>query len=87
MVLTVNQVTMFFKNDAYMGILYDTRVRIQVEGITTVPDLEDFNKEGIKQIAEMMKCPGGRIPNLNNPTTTIAQPPYQFGVKSQMRMV
>jgi predicted RecB family nuclease len=51
MLLTAAQTTAFFEQDAQMGILNDTVVQLQEEGITTVYDLADFDKDTMEQIS------------------------------------
>ena len=89
MVLTANQVTTFFRDNAQTGIPNATVIQLQAEGITTVSDLVDFNKETLKQVADNLRRPGGRVPD---PTVnaaagaTIATPAFVFGAKSQKRL-
>ena len=49
MPLTVAQTTAFFENADQMGTPNATVVQIQQEGIATVDDLVDFNKDTIEQ--------------------------------------
>ena len=86
MVLTAVQVTAFFTEEAQMGLLAATRVRLQKEGLTSVDDLLDFLPADIKQLAETMKKPGGRIADPNDADATIPTPPFPFGAKSQKRL-
>ena len=89
MVLTNAQTTAFFENAAQMAIPHATVVELQHEGIVTVSDLVDFDKESLKQVADNLCRPGGRIPD---PTpgaaqgATIPKPPFVFGSKSQTRL-
>jgi hypothetical protein len=46
-----------------MGIPNATVVQLQVEGIDTVDDLADVDKDTIEQIAANLRRPAGRIPN------------------------
>ena len=65
-------------------------VQLQTEGITTVGDLADFEKDSLQQLADNLCCPEGRIPNPStNATTgaTIPMPTFTFGAKSQMRLL
>ena len=72
-----------------MPILNATVVQLANEGIATVADLLDFDKESLRQIADNLRRPGGRVPD---PTpgapsgVSIPQPPYVFGAKLQMRL-
>ncbi len=52
MVLTANQVSAFFEDQAQLGIPHATRIQLQQEGIITVEDLAEFEDDAIKQIAE-----------------------------------
>ena len=73
-----------------MGIPNATMVQLQQEGISTVNDLEDFDKETIEQIAANLRRPAGRIPDLAPgaaPGATIATPPFVLGAKSQKRLI
>jgi predicted RecB family nuclease len=51
MPLTVAQTMAFFEQDAQMGIPNETVVQLQEEGITTVDDLADFDKDTMEQIS------------------------------------
>ena len=85
MVLTNTQITTFFEGANQMAIPHDTAVQLEKEGITTVSDLVDFDKDSLAQIASNLCRPGGRIPD---PTpgaadgVTIPTPPFVFGAKS-----
>ena len=48
MVVTAAQRNLFFEEAAQMGIPNLTVVQLQVEGISTVDDLGDFDKETIE---------------------------------------
>ena len=52
MVLTAVQTTMFFEHQEQMGILHDTVVQLQQEGITGIANLADFDKASLKQLAD-----------------------------------
>jgi hypothetical protein len=65
MPLTAAQTTAFFEQDAQMGIPNETVVRLQKEGITTVDDLVDFDKDTMEQTAANLRRPAGRIPDPN----------------------
>ena len=89
MVLTAAQNTAFFENPDQMGIPHATVVQLQVEGISTILDLADFDSETLKQLAENLRKPAGRIPDPNPgaaPGATIPTPPFTFGAKSQHRL-
>ena len=89
MVFTAAQRTAFFENNDQMGIPHATVVKLQEEGISRPDDLVDFDKDTIKQIADNLRRPAGRIPD---PTpgapagATIPTPPFVFGDKSVMRL-
>ena len=89
MVLTGGQTTTFFENAAHMGIPHATVIQLQQEGIITVEDLSDFDKDGIEQLAANLRRPAGRIPDPNQgaaPGATIPTPAFEFGAKSQHRL-
>ena len=89
MVFTAVQRTAFFENNDQMGIPHAMVVKLQEEGITRPDNLVDFDKDMIKQIADNLGCPAGRIPD---PTpgapagVMILTPPFVFGAKSVMRL-
>jgi hypothetical protein len=90
MPLTAAQTTAFFEQDARMGIPNQTVVQLQQEGITTVDDLIDFDKDTMEQIAFNLRRPAGRIPDLNPAAAagaTIPTPSFVFGAKSQKRLI
>ena len=74
MVLTVAQRTAFFENADQMAIPNAMVVQLVVEGINTVDDLSEFDKDTIQQIAS----------NLRRPP---AGNPFVFGAKSQKRLI
>ena len=86
MILTALQIQEFLKNGDYMGIRRDTFVQIQNEGIYTITDLVDFDKDTINKISDNLRRTSGRIedPNLGAtagdiiPTST-----FVIGAKSQ----
>ena len=86
MVLTATQTTAFFEHADQMGIPHVTVLQLQAEGITSVSNLADFNKDSLQQLVDNLRCPGGRIPDPNptaQPGSTIPTPPFVFGAKSQ----
>jgi hypothetical protein len=88
--LTVAQTTAFFEAPAQMGIPHATVIQLQDEGIATVDDLADFNKDTIEPIAANLRRPAGRVPDPNAAAAvgaTIPTPPFVFGAKSQMRLI
>ena len=54
MVLTNVQTTAFFQISAQMGIPDETVVQLGNEGITTVDDLVEFEKDTIQQVADSL---------------------------------
>ena len=81
MVLTAAQTTAFFENPDQLGIPHETIVQIQQEGIQTVADLADFEKQELQQLADNLRKPGGRIldPNQNAaPGATIPTPAFTY---------
>ena len=89
MVLTAAQMTAFFEHADQMGIPHVTMVQLQAEGITSVSDLADFNKDSLQQLADNLRRPGGHVPDPNpaaQPGSTIPTPPFVFGAKFQRRI-
>ena len=89
MVLTAAQTTAFFESPDQMGIPHATMVQMQLEGIQSVPDLADFEKDSLQQLADNLRKPGGRIPDPdpNAPAgATIPMPAFTYGAKSQKRL-
>ena len=69
-----------------MGVQHATVIQLALEGIQTVDDLADFDKEALQQLADNLRRPGGRVPSPNPgvaPGSTIPTPPFVFGAKSQ----
>ena len=86
MVLTVAQMTTFFKHSNQMGIPHATVIQLRAKGIEAVADLVDFDKESLQQLADNLRCPGGRVPDPNPGApagAAIPTPPFVFGAKSQ----
>ena len=82
MVLTAAQTTAFFENPDQLGVPHETMVQIQQEGIQTVADLADFEKQDLQQLADNLRKPGGRIPDPNPnaaPGATIPMPAFTYG--------
>jgi hypothetical protein len=90
MVLTVAQTAVFFEANDQMEIPHVTVMQLQNEGISTVNDLIDFDKDTLQQVADNLRRPGGRV---QDPTpgavmgATIPTPPFVFGAKSQRRLL
>ena len=51
MVLTAAQTTAFFENNDQMGIPHATVIQLQQEGIDTIDDSADFDKDSLVQLA------------------------------------
>ena len=89
MVLTAAKTTAFFENPDQMGIPHATMVQMQQEGIQTVADLADFEKQSLQQLAENLRKCGGRVadPDPNAALgATIQTPAFTYGAKSQKRL-
>ena len=89
MPLTTAQTALFFEDATSMALSHETVMQLSHEGITLVDDLVEFDKASIQQIVSSLRKPGGRIadPTPGAPAgSTIPQPPYRFGAKSQSRM-
>ena len=69
MVLTAAQTTSFFENADQMGVQHATVVQLALDGIQTVDDLTDFDKEALQQLADNLRCPG-----VESPTPILVQP-------------
>ena len=85
MVLMAAQTATFFENDAQMGIPHDTIIQLNVEGISVIAGLTDFDKDSIEQLASNLHHPGGTVPDPNPaeaPGAMVLTPPFVFGVKS-----
>ena len=90
MVLTVGQMTAFFEDNDQMGIPNATRVQMQAKGITTPDDLVDFHKDELRQLAENLRKPPGRIQNPDPGVAEGATIPtlgFTFGAMSQMKLL
>eukprot|EP00957_Ditylum_brightwellii_P190963 14540494-Ditylum_brightwellii.AAC.1 len=73
-----------------MEVSKETLAQLDQEGIKKVEVLVEFSKDNWKQVAENLKCPGGRIKNPdkekgNNNPSMIPQTPSLFGVRTQKR--
>ena len=75
MVLTAAQITSFFQTATQMAIPNETRTQLSVEGIKTVDDLLDFDKDSLDQVANNLRRPGG------------GASPFVFGAKSHKRLL
>ena len=52
MVFTAAQTTAFFEDAAQMGIPHETVLQLVLEGIDTVDDLANFDKDSLQQLAD-----------------------------------
>ena len=64
MVLTDAQTTAFFKNADQMGVQHAMVVQLALEGIQSVDNLADFDKEALQQLADNLRRPGEESPTL-----------------------
>ena len=89
MVLTTAQTTAFFESPDQIGIPHETIVQMQQEGIQSVADLADFEKDSLQQPTVNLRKPGGRMadPDPNAPLgASIPTPAFTYGAKSQKRL-
>eukprot|EP00957_Ditylum_brightwellii_P153374 11673457-Ditylum_brightwellii.AAC.1 len=73
-----------------MNIPHATVVQLVSKGSNAVGDVADFDKSSIKQIAENLRRPAGRILDPTPgaaPGATIPTPSFTFGAKSQQRLL
>ena len=61
MVLTAAQKTAFFEDADQMDIPHATVLELRNEGINTLDDLEEFDKEQLDQIAQNLRRPAGGV--------------------------
>ena len=78
MVLTAPQSTAFFESPHQMGIPHANIVQMQLEGIQSIADLADFEKDSLQQLADNLRRPEGRItdPDPNAPAGEQFQPQH-----------
>ena len=72
-----------------MEIPHATVLQFQLEGISGVNDLADFDKDSLKQLADNLCHPVGCIPDPNPAAVagaTIPMPAFVFGTKLQARL-
>ena len=62
MVLTPAPTTAFFENTDQIGMQHATEVQLAQEGIQSVDDLADFDKEALQQLADNLQRQGGESP-------------------------
>ena len=73
-----------------MGLPDATFQQLAIEGITTVDDLAEFDKDSLQQVADNLRKPSGRVPDPNPGAAagvTIPTPPFVFGAKSHKRLL
>ena len=83
MVLTTAQTLAFFEVDEQMGIPHETVLQLQSEGIMSVSDLSNFMAKHLETLADNLRRPGGRIPDLTKGAAagaTIPSPAFTYGV-------
>ena len=84
MVFTAAQTTVFFENNAQMGLDHRVRVYLQDEGIDDVGDLEEFAMDDAwSQVLENCKRPP-RIPDAGG--VLQEQAAFRIGAKSLRRL-
>jgi hypothetical protein len=65
MLLTAAQRTLFFEDDAQIGIPNRTVDQLQTEELTAVEDLAEFDKENIEGMPSNLRRLAGRIADPN----------------------
>ena len=85
MVITANQVLLFYTDADQMAIPQQTVAQLANEGIVTIEDQMGFTDSNFKQIADNIKNPPV-IPDPNNPGQTIHQNHFTLGAKSLKRL-
>ena len=86
MVLSAVQSTAFFESPDQMGIPHATMVQMQLQGVQSIADLGDFEKDSLQQLADNLRKPGGRIadPDPSAPAgATIPTPAFTYGANSK----
>ena len=87
------QTTLLYEANDQMAIPRPTLAQLRNEGITTIDDLGEFDKDTLQQISDNLQRPGGRVPDPNyvppNPmlvpspvVPTVPTPLFIFGAKS-----
>ena len=71
MVFTQAALAQFFTAQDQMAIPEATRQQLALEGITSVGDFSEFDKDGVKQLANNLQRTGRRIPDPANANATI----------------
>ena len=62
------------------------RMAIQEEGLETLEDLLEFDKEGIKSLCASVRKPGGRIEDPTNAGQLISNPRYNIPAICEKRL-
>ena len=75
MVLTNAKNNAFFTDNIKMGLSTATINQLSVEGIQTVNDLHDFDKDSLEQVANNLRCPAA------------GAAAFAFGAKSHKRLL
>jgi len=82
------QTTAFWETK--ISLTQATRDQLAVEGIVEPEDLAKIDKENLKQIAENLRRPAGRVPDpnagANAPNATIPTPPFVFRAICHLRI-
>ena len=89
MVLTASQTAAFFEHEDQMGIPRETVLQLALEGIVSVTDLAEFNRDSIQRLADNLRVPGGRVPDPNPNAqrgATIPTPSFILSAKSYRRL-
>ena len=82
--MTTSQMVAFFENGNQMGIPHDTVTQMAQEGIVTIGDLIEFDRQPLQRIADNLRRPGGRIADPTPGATTgstIPTSPFVFWSK------
>ena len=89
MVLTADQVTVFFEGASQMDVPCSTRAQSQSKGMTDPSALAGFAEEPMAMISQNLRRPGGvqdLDPNSTSGATT-PTPHFMLGAKSQTRLI
>ena len=85
-ILSDEEMLGFFANE--MELKTSTITQIQLEGISTPKDLADFHESDMKQLADNLRRPPGRIEEEGRKAgTVVTVPGFVFGAKTQQRMI
>ena len=94
MAITGAHTKLFYEANDQMAIPRPTLAQLRNEGIKTINDLGEFDKDTLQQIADNTRRPGGRVPDPNYVppypmpvpapvVPTVPTPPFIFCAKSQ----